>query len=486
MRCLLFGICLVASQAGILRCQRPVLGLPEAAAGPRDRIRSLIEDPSGAGFQEAIRLVRELGPCAAALAWDLQEPYRGHATRRLRALVLAAVAEADTASMLRGVQRASVDERVLACLVSAAMEREGPADVLEVVAGMDRPLPLRLAVAALAVAPRGAVATRVAEGQRDDPGVVAAAMLSGAALDCDLRAWLGEDTRRRPHADLVRRGVFLGQIGSGTDLPEQVLRAARRALEATDNPEDVREAAALLLGSRGRLQAEGPRPLPPMLWQFAAAADPDHMAWLRGWLDWQPSPLDEHPGRLAVCHAFSHGVADLLASRSEWSSVPEVADDLALALALRLLRVEQVGEAVPAHAGDVGLGRPSLTWVDWAAGQRPGPSAASGDNRLDAAARLAAEGRLPRVAAARVLEDALWLRGSHPRLAVRLARLRLVRDLLLSGSNAGARYLPLKPLHERYAPRDLPRDAQWFEVALPAWDELSPPALPMPERHRLR
>lgn len=488
LRCLLFGICITASQAGILRAQSSGLGLPADAAEPRQRIRDLLEAPRGEGFAGAIRLVRSLGQAAAPVAWELQAPYRGVMIRRLQALVLAAVAEEDPVTLFRTVQRAGIEDRMMACLVVGALERECPAEVLNLVAGSER-LPLRLAVAALAVAPRGAACDRVQEAHRDDPGIVAAALLSGAALECDLRPWLAED-RRRPHADLVLRGLFLGQLASGQPVPEPVLVAAWRAFDTSSCPQQVREAAALLLGSRGLLRARDAGPPLELLWHSVAATSLQEPAAPCAWLGWRSSAVMDNmspgaPGRLAACYALLQPKATVLASLDEPAMSPSLAEDIALGLAIRTLR-ERKGHATAAtRAAPRDPVQPCSSWLAWAMERADAPVTGSGDERLDAAATLAAAGRLPVAAAAAVIEDALWVRGSHPRLAVRAARLRLVRDLLLSGSHAGSRYLS-GPRHEVYAPRDLPREDQWFEVALPAWDELSPRALPLPVRHRLR
>lgn len=450
----------------------------------RARLQALLEDSRGVGFPEAIRLVRTLGSAAGPVAWELHERYRGNATRRLQSLALAALTVVDPGELLRSLQRASVEERMLACVVLAALEQDGPDDVLVQARATDRVLSLRTAVAALAVAPPTAEGERALDAHRDDPGVVAAALLSGAELGFDLRPWLADEPRRRPHADLVLRGAFLGQLRSKGEVPEHLLRAARKAFDAPATGDAVREAAALLLGAEGGIPAKpGSTPPPPgLLWHCAAAADEAHMALLQEWLGPKPSSIYEHPGRLAVCHALSHGVDQLVASTSDWANSVG-ADDITLAVAMRLLwRDGRV--PMPFDIGAVGT-RPTSSWLAWAAGATASPAAGTGDARVDAAAALAAQGRLPREAAARLLEDALWLRGSHPRLAVRQARLQLVCDLLLGGSNAGARYASAVPLHERYVVRDLPRDAPWFEVAVEVWDALSPRVLPMPARHRL-
>lgn len=500
IRCLFFGICLAASQAENLRGQGTGLRLPADTVELRQQIRRLLDDPGGTKFAEAVRLVRSLGQAAAPVAWELQASYRGGATRRLEALVLAAVAEEDPATLLRSLQRAGVEDRMTACLVMGALEREGPADILQLVGGGER-LPLRLAVAALAVAPRGAACDRVQDAHRDDPGIVAAALLSGSALDCDLRPWLAED-RRRPHADLVLRGLFLGQVAE--DLPTTqmtvrpargtadtpVVRAAEDAFKGNSLPQEVREAAALLLASRGLIKAADPSPPHELLWHSVATAGVPEPGSPCAWLGWRPPTLTDQlspgaPGRLAVCFALLQPFGTALASLDDAKLTPAVADDLALALAMRKLRAGRAAATAPAQAASGSPLGPCRSWLAWAMGTLGAPVTGSGDERLDAAAGLAAEGRLPPAAAARLLEDALWMRGSHPRLAVRAARLRLVRDLLLSGSNAGARYVS-GPRHEVYAPRDLPREDQWFDAALPAWDVLSPQVLPLPDRHRLR
>lgn len=488
MRCLLFGICLVASQAGILSCQNPGLRLPADVPDLRQRVRDLLEDPRGGGFPDAIQLVRSLGQAAAPMAWDLHASNRAVVTRRLQALVLAAVAEEDPATLLRAVQRSPVEDRMLACLVLGALERDTPVDLLAMVGGGER-LPLRLAVAALAVAPRGAPCDLVQDVHREDPGIVAAALLSGSSLPCDLRPWLAAD-RRRPHADLVLRGAFLGHLGSGAQAPEPVVEAAQRAFDDSACPQEVREAAALLLGSRAGARDGEKNPPSELHWHSVAAAGLQQPALSRAWLGWRsPGVMDDlspgAPGRLAVCYALLQPEARVLASLDDPLMTPALADDIALALAMRLLREGKADASARTSAASPTPMVPSRSWLAWARGTLAAPATGSGDERLDAAARVAAEGRLPAVVAARALEDALWMRGSHPRIAVRVARLELVRDLVLSGSKAGYGY-PAGDWQARYALRDISRNDLWFEAAVEAWNALSPQALPLPARHRLR
>ena len=107
------------------------------------------------------------------------------------------------------------------------------------------------------------------------------------------------------------------------------------------------------------------------------------------------------------------------------------------------------------------------------------------DPALEMAARLCAEKRMPRATLRETLELALWQRGSHPGLEAWLQERRLLRDLLLTGSNTGGKYQPHVRLDLRYLPSGWDRNDVFFPIACELFDFLMTPRGPVPSEHRL-
>ena len=62
----------------------------------------------------------------------------------------------------------------------------------------------------------------------------------------------------------------------------------------------------------------------------------------------------------------------------------------------------------------------------------------------------------------------------------------LVRDLLLLGSRQGGKYMPHRWSGQRYFAAGIDKDDAFFNIAVPLWDFLSRPRLPLPPEYRLR
>ena len=108
------------------------------------------------------------------------------------------------------------------------------------------------------------------------------------------------------------------------------------------------------------------------------------------------------------------------------------------------------------------------------------------DPQLQTALELVADGRMPRAALRQVLEEALWRWGSHPGLAPWQHERLLVRDLLLSGSNAGGgKYQAHVQPDRRYYPTGLDRNDGFFVVAVALYEFMIRPRAPLPPEHRL-
>jgi hypothetical protein len=201
---------------------------------------------------------------------------------------------------------------------------------------------------------------------------------------------------------------------------------------------------------------------------------------LNSWLGAVALPRDEAPHRLAVAYALVRPVEEVIAARAVWSSDERIREHIAVALAWRLGQLEQVPmvEPLPAVAA----------WqiVQWLGGGQIDRPDFGTDPVLRSTLPLLAEGRLARRALRQTLEETLWRWGSHPGLAVWEQERRLVRDLLLAGSNrGGGKYQPHAPPDQRYFPTGLDRNDEFFTIAVALYDFLQQPRLPMPPELRL-
>lgn len=466
---------------------RPAPPAPAIAPGDREvraRFQELLLDPKGdrlAGW----RLCRDLGRAAAPLLWDLHDRERSDSRRRMVLLLAAACAggTAEDERLLTALDTAAPDERVLGLLwiaLGPRRERAQPG-LWQRLIGRGRPLPIQQVAAYLAAARFPGAAGAVPVPGEAEPGLVAAACAAGTPVERS--AWFPPATPP-PRAELVWRACFLQQAWAGPAEPRDafMLQRAEATLASTARElHAARAAAGLLLGSTGRLATvvTGHRPAWDVLEGLVVPST--SAAVLRDWLSPLPNSLDEEPVRLAVAFVMSRDLPKVLAELDRWGGQPAIRRGMALAVAWRLLHHAALDSLPPAPAD-----LPEWFWVRWAAGAAADPPGDTGDARLDAAARLAADGRLPRASARQVLEDALWNAGAHPGLALWRAQRDLVRDLLLVGSDPGVKFDPAARPHERYLPKGLGPEDPMFVIAVDLFDFLSRPTLPIPPECRLR
>jgi hypothetical protein len=315
----------------------------------------------------------------------------------------------------------------------------------------------------------------------DDPGLVAAAAFAGGVLPASSSARWWNVQARVDHADLVWRGVLLGAARDVHRLvdPALLTRAGEVMNLGGDPMAAARSAAVWLRSSAHDLREQG-QPLDVSLLQIATG-DLQTAALLRGWLGPTAQPRDQTPQRLAVAYALTHPTEDVLAERVQWATDGKIAAPIALALAFRLaghVKVEPVNLQVP--------GLVEWQFVRAASGATVDPAMTVNDPALAALLPLYAEGRVPRAALRRALEECLWRLGHHPRLAPFELERTLVRDLLLAGSDPGGKYLLRLRQEQRYAPTGMDRDDPFYAVAVALYDFLAKPRGPMPAEHRLQ
>ncbi len=428
------------------------------------------------------RLARDIGPAASPLLERLLE--RGtHPKERL--VLIGACAAASKASVFIGadwLRKAGTNERMMSMLAVALGESRSSQDqdIHQMIMG-------RTSVAR-AVQVAGLLAIERFEGggenidhflstkdRRDDPGLVAAVTLSGGLDDVrTLQVWLDEK-KDLVGRNLVRRGLFLAR--HGTPLPPAVLLRELSGVLGDDSvPLPVRAAAAARLSrvpSLRRVVASLPsavadRPSVPVaqvliLLAFTPAGRAAALS--HGWLKADPSFLIDDPSlrrRLAVLYALAAPMSKIVEAAPEWKGLKELAPSICLTLAWRIFagdkNIEQDRVSV---LGAIAESR----WLSIALGEEfdaePGTFA---DSRLDLAYGLASRGRLSDEAGAREIEEALWRAGSHPGCSLQEARLALVKDLLLSGSDhAKAREARTRPFG--YLPQGIEPGSMAFEVA---------------------
>jgi hypothetical protein len=442
------------------------------------------------------RLCAELGPAAAPLLWAMHDGEKSNARRRIVLIFAAMVAggpledERAFAALERAKQP---QDRLMTCLAFALgppRAREQPS--FWTVLGRKAEQNDILTVASLLACARFPGAAALAPEIRSaDPGVVAAAAFAGAALPAAVVERFFRDDAP-VHAGLVWRGVLLGSLlraDAAQARDPALLQRARWVWEtrpervgrgAAEFLDEARGAAALVLGRAAAMTAAGPRP-PGHLLQLLAA-EPQSAIQLRDWLKPEPQIDDDEPARLAVAYAFSREPAAVVAERDAWSRSEPVRRPIAVALAWRLLGAPP---QAPIEVQVTGL--PEWFFVRWASGAAGGSEGRIDDPILGKTAALAQDGSMPREAARDILEQALWRWRCHPGIGIWEAERRLVRDLLLTGSQEGRKYKPRAPDAERYRPTGLGTEDPFFEVGVKALDfDLSAPRLPIPKPCRLR
>ncbi|MGE3171045.1 MAG: hypothetical protein AB7O97_00365 [Planctomycetota bacterium] len=459
----------------------------------RRRFAALLLEVPTRDVTVGFELARDLGTVVAPVLWAMRDAEKSNMRRRMTVQGAALLAEGvlgdeRTLSQLDD-DRIPLQDRLVTCLLLAL----GPGRTREVadfwprVFGRNQkePEPL-LQVAALLTSARfpGAGADFPQPLLREgNAGVVAAALFAGTPVpDSVLQPFLRRDPPA--HANLVWRGLLLGSLlqpGSRPAVDSDVVARARELLNASGpQHRTTREAAALVLGRAGAVSADQFGGVDRRLLQWFAA-DADSARQLARWLEPAPQLLDADLSRLAVEYVLGRGVEAVLEDRAAWSGDLAIRRHVAIALAWRLC-------AAPATVPiDWSLdGVPEWFFVRWASGATIPKDRTIDDPELDRAAVLAADGRLPRAAARRLLEEALWRWGSHPGLGLWEAQRWLLRDLLLSGSLPGHRYEVGLPDHLRFLPAGLGDENDFFVVAVDLYEFLRAPTLPIPEECRLR
>ncbi|MCU0865207.1 MAG: hypothetical protein MUC36_15585 [Planctomycetes bacterium] len=473
--------------------QDPAAGGTAAWSGRGERIRDRFESlllaatPDwSAGWQLAV----DLGRPAAPMLWDLVADNKSNVKRRLVLMAAAVLAggNAEDERLLTWLAQPKpmLEERVLAAMLMAL----GPQRTRPAANFWSRCLgPAKSPEQLLSIAVRLASAKfpEAAEGAPllldEDPGVGAAATYAGLPWTAAMVARWSNVRGGERHADLYWRGAMLGAARSSAGPAGQgdpSLEMAREVLRLRDERlTEARATAVWLRASRGDLQPSEARLDWPLL--QVAVGDPETAALLNSWLGPAATPRDEAPHRLAVAYALVRPVAEVIAARGQWAGDARIREHIAVALAFRLGKLEQVPtivEPLPNVA--------AWQFVQWMSGGRIDRPDAGSDPVLRAALPLLADGRLGRRQLCITLEDTLWRWGSHPGLAVWRLERGLVRDLLLAGSNrGGGKYQPHIPPDQRYFPTGLDRNDEFFAIAVALFDFLQQPRLPLPPELRL-
>mgnify|MGYP002784325617 CR=1 FL=1 len=433
------------------------------------------------------QLALDVGRPAVPLLLEMLANEKANLGRRL-AVLGAAVLAAGTGDVERLFgwldNRATMhEERILVAMIWALGPRHArpQADFWARLCGpVKQPSPMLGVAGRLAAARFPGSAAGVPPSLDEDVGLAAAAAFADLPLLTTYARGLWNLSRPERHAELFWRAALLGALPrnvGAAPAPEWLERA--RELLGPAHPAAVRSCAAVFLQRWREVRAEGPRPEWWLLQDLAG--DGSAAQSLAAWLGPVPQPLDEEPGRLAVAYALSRSTETVVAERLQWGGDARVRRLVAVTLAYRLL-----GEDAPTPV-DVALpGVPEWFLVCWASGRTPNRERPSDDAQVEAAIGLAAAGRLPRPAARTVLEEALWRWGVHPGRSAVEAEQRLVRDLLLLGSGIGGKFAPHLPSHQIYLPGGIDKDHAFFEIAIPLWEFMSRPRLPLPPEHRLR
>lgn len=439
------------------------------------------------------QLALDVGRPAAPLLWEMVQDKKSNVGRRLIVLAAAVLAggpgEDDRLFAWLDSQTTMLEERVMVgFLLAMGPRRTRPMpEFWNRCLGPSKQTQPILAIAARLAAARfpGSEVGAPSITAEDDAGLAAATAFAGLPVPLGLatRLWNQRGAAER-HSDLFWRGALLGGLRTRTDDPQSLaglLEHAREVMELQSDPyAPVRAAAALLRARTNDTRPDGQRPGWRLLQLLAS--EPRAAQSLQPWLSAVPPGLnDEGPHRLAVCYVLSREPGVVVAERQQWGNDPRIRGHIAIALALRLL-----GEASP-HPIEVQLPEvPEWFFVQWASGVKVRADATFGDQVLETLAKLAADDRLPRATARTALEDTLWRWQSHPGLGIFENERLLVRDLMLLGSRRGGKYVPSRNAHKLYQPAGIDKDHEFFNVAVPLWDFLSQPRLPMPAEYRLR
>lgn len=439
------------------------------------------------------QLAMDVGQPAAPLLWEMVKDKKSNVGRRLIVLAAAVLAggpgEDDRLFTWLDSQTTMLEERVLVGFLLAMGPRRtrpmpqfwsrclGPSKATQPILG----IAARLASARFPGTDVGAPGISADE----DAGIAAATVYAGLPVPPGLatKLWNPRNAPDR-HAEMFWRGALLGGLRNRSEDPQVLaglLEHAREVMELQSDPyAPVRAAAALL---RARANDTRPDGAPPD-WRLLQllASEPAAAERLQPWLSATPPGLnDEGPQRLAVCYVLSREPQVVIAERQQWGNDVRIRRHIAVALAVRLL-AEPSPQPIDAVLPEV----PEWFFVQWASGAKVRAELPFGDQALEAMARLAADNRLPRATARTALEDTLWRWQSHPGLGLFENERLLIRDLMLLGSRRGGKYVPSRSAHKLYQPAGIDKDHEFFNVAVPLWDFLSRPRLPMPAEYRLR
>lgn len=456
----------------------------------RERFHRLLLAPSpdlAAGWQ----LARDVGRPAVPLLWDMLDEERSDVGRRLVVLAAAMLAggshEDERLFAWLDQQKPMLEERTLVAMTLAlGPRRTRPVrDFWSRSFGPVKTPELLLAIAVRLASVRFPGADEVAPPMPgDDPGLAAATAYAGLPVPTSVAGrWWNLKAPER-HADLFWRGSLLGAWRRGAVQSPQgdaLLERAHLVMALDGEAMALARAAAALYRARAHdLRPEGVRLDPRLL--LVACSDLTTAAALHPWLGPVAQPRDDELAhRLAVAYALSHPIAQVVTDRDLWRSDARINRHIAVALAWRMLGAP-AGGPIEATVPDV----PEWNFVRWASGAAIERTKACDDVQLQLALELMADGRLPRPALQKALEETLWRWGSHPGFAPWEHERLLIRDLLLSGSNpGGGRYQAHVPPDRRYSPTGLDRNDGFFTVAVALYEFLIRPRAPLPPEHRL-
>lgn len=464
--------------------------LPEREGHFRERFAELLFPGSKrdlvAGWQHAINLGRPAVP----LLWEMLRSEQADYGRRLVTLAAAMLAggPGEDARVFAWLaqQKPMLEERVLASMVLAlGPQRQRPqAEFWSRCFGPAKTPELLLQVAARLASARFPEAAADAPAFiGDDPGIAAASAFAGLSVPQSVAAKWGNGRSSERHAELYWRGAMLGAARRwrvGEPQQDAVLDLAREVMAGKgDAVADSRAAATWLSARAGVLRPDGQQFDLRLL--AIAVADSACAQRFAAKLAAAPQPRDEEPHRLAVAYALTQPIRRVIEERAAWSGEARISSHVALALAWRLLGTA-LTEPIQVSLPNV----PEWAFVRWATGAAWETPGRFDDEGLQMVAQLCSEGRIGRAALREKVEQMLWLRGSHPGLEPWQQERRLVRDLLLTGSNwGGGKYQPRVRLDLRYLPTGLGRDDAFFEIAVALYDFLLVPRLPIPVEHRL-
>jgi len=455
----------------------------------RSHFERLLTAPATRDYSSGFSLAADVGRPAVPMLWQMLLAEKSNVARR-NALLAAAMLAGGAGEDERlfdwlGQQQTIKEERTMAAFaiaLGAPRTRPVPDFWTRSLGPTKSPeqilaIAVRLAAARIPGSEKGAPTLTSSE-----PGLAAATAFAGLPVSKSIwsRRWNLRDPGR--HSGLFWRGALLDGARRDDDarpIASDLLERAREVSKlAGDQYAAAREAAALLRVRRGDIRCVGARP--PFALLRLMAIDVASATAVRPWLRPLPQPLDEEPQRLAVSYVLSRQPSDVIADRSAWGGDARINGHVAITLAWRLLAVEQ--PQIP----DVALASvPEWFFVRWAAGHRATPERCK-DPALTAMAKLASDGRLPRAAAQKALEEALWRWGSHPGLGLYEAERLLARDLLLVGSHQGSKYVDHIRFEHRYRPTGITGDSKFFDIAVALYDFVRKPRLPLPPQYRLR